>query len=417
MHKLAKLFLSVILLFSVMSTPILASSENSIYQDDQIEKSIQFRKEFGLNLDISTFAKSNEQLIQSSFGVLLTKKEENELISRIKEQNEKIPLIKKQLEAYGFDGVVYIDQSNGGIINIGIKNDVEKLGTFKNTFNELFTNSSQVKFFPVLYSEQDLNNYHELIWNESEVLFKDKIIGVSTDIINQSLTIYLDETDNNIIESIKKQYPKIPLKFEKSDNNNGDHARDSKLRPIEAGIKITNTDNNNLPCSVGFQATYSTSKVLITAGHCGNDFDYFSQGGDNIGYIISKAQSGNIDAAIVPISDSNYSKYLYKDSSKDTQLTGTESTSNETIGQAVCLSGGISGTSCSTLLSKNESFYDDNGTKFTNFRKSGYTSQSGDSGGTVYNGTTIYGVHKGSYNNGKVYTHVSYIMSQFSLSY
>lgn len=125
-----------------------------------------------------------------------------------------------------------------------------------------------------------------------------------------------------------------------------------------------------------------------------------------------------MDAAVIPINPSSYSKYLYKNSSMDSILSVTQSTSNETVGQALTFSGSVTGTSYSTLLSKNESFTDSNtGITYTNMRKSSYNSISGDSGGPIYNGTMIYGIHKGTFNGYKMYTHVSYIISAFGLIY
>jgi hypothetical protein len=88
----------------------------------------------------------------------------------------------------------------------------------------------------------------------------------------------------------------------------------------------------------------------------------------------------------------------------------------DVVGEPVCMSGASSDTNvvkCGKLESKSFSGTF-NGTAFTKLRKASYESIGGDSGGTVYGGTTLKGVNKGYSGSSGVYSHLEYCMRDLS---
>lgn len=117
------------------------------------------------------------------------------------------------------------------------------------------------------------------------------------------------------------------------------------------------------------------------------------------------------------------SNKVYASSSR---LTSLEVAGNDKLGDVVCMSGRNRGesNSCGTLQGKQISKFwkDPNGQEvwFDNLRAATYTSAGGDSGGTVYRGNQLKGVHKDrTTENGityAVYSHVTHVTNRLGLT-
>jgi hypothetical protein len=127
-------------------------------------KELKFRKEFGLDKDIR---KIQQDRNIGKYGVSLSLDEEKELIERFDFQDKTIPLIKEKLKKIvNEDYTIYIDQENGGIINVGLKSIKQDLTEIEN----LFPDKSKLKFKVVKFSESELERIHENIWNKKDYL-------------------------------------------------------------------------------------------------------------------------------------------------------------------------------------------------------------------------------------------------------
>lgn len=227
--------------------------------DNDFEKTLKFRKEFGLNPDFST-NKSNNIIKSEKYGVLLTKEEEEQLTKRFQKQDEKVPVIKDYLAANSLDGIIYIDQEKSGIINIGLK-DANQISQYQNKIKEIYGDDSKIHFFSTKYSEKELDQLHEKIWELSKKIEDQPIMGVSTDVTNQNVKVYLKDLNSEVKVTLNQLFPSSPIEYLLWENNGGDEARDSKLRPLQAGINLTNAYQNNNPCTIGFQANQSLKKL------------------------------------------------------------------------------------------------------------------------------------------------------------
>ncbi|SDW22691.1 hypothetical protein [Paenibacillus sp. CF384] len=154
------------------------------------EKEYKFRKMFGLEMNtdkVKDLIKKNN--ISSKYGVHLSPEEALELDNRIAFQESSIPKIKEKLKnKTNGDYSIYIDQENGGIVNIGLKNT--KISV--DDITSMFSDKSKIVIKQVDKTEKDLDNLHEKIWNSKESLSNDGIIihDMATDVINQKIMCY-----------------------------------------------------------------------------------------------------------------------------------------------------------------------------------------------------------------------------------
>lgn len=102
--------------------------------------------------------------------------------------------------------------------------------------------------------------------------------------------------------------------------------------------------------------------------------------------------------------------------SKLNTIDEVQKTKNETVGDAVCISGATTrSVKCGTLESKNWSGYlttSDGKVYFTGLRQASYSSQSGDSGAPIFLGGTAIGIHNAGDG---IYTHITRAVNHFDI--
>jgi hypothetical protein len=148
----------------------------------------------------------------------------------------------------------------------------------------------------------------------------------------------------------------------------------------------------------------------------------FFQGGEYIGHSSSKWRYGNsADAMGIALTDSSFlSSGVFGNYYK---LNNIEVAGNDVIGDIVCISGIKSGNNCGVLEGRFfEGFWGRDEAKgiegvwFDNLRVASYASTGGDSGGTIHNGSILKGIHKGSLDGRKYYSHVTHVQNRLGLT-
>ncbi|MFC5452337.1 hypothetical protein [Paenibacillus aestuarii] len=144
-----------------LSPELVSASTNSI--DDanpnerSLDKNMRFRKEMGLNVNeayVNSLLKDKSQTSGKKYGVVLTQ-EEKSLDERIQTQQEKIPRVKEYIRSLKDDSFagMYIDQSKGGVINIGYKKDLKLLQQVEAKIKSVYGNSELIQFYKAAYTE------------------------------------------------------------------------------------------------------------------------------------------------------------------------------------------------------------------------------------------------------------------------
>lgn len=299
MMKVKKLICSLVFVGAIIPATVNVSADTEISREEVTQtagfmtqdqkNSDKFREEFGLVNYFSAVNNarlSSEPLIESSFGIQLTKSEESSLIERIDQQKKVLPSIEKYLDSNNLnDRIVFIDQKNGGIVHIGIKGNNENLSKYDKDMTEIYGDNDLIEVFQTQYSERDLENAHKkLLSYLNKVHNGVKITDINTNVITQKVEVGIenfDESKKKIVESlVDPNIVSVRSSAVVSDSAN----RETAYNPLQAGTAITNSATNG-GCTLGFMAkpTNSTSKFVITAAHCGSAGTSFSQGGNNLG--------------------------------------------------------------------------------------------------------------------------------------
>lgn len=347
-------------------------------KSSQAIKNLKFRDDFGLEKDLN---KLKLEKTVEKYGVQLTLEEERELNERFAFQEKSIPYIKNVLkEKYNEDYTLFIDQKNGGTINIGLKSDSLDISEIKKFFSD--KNSDKVKINSIKYSEKDLNKIHDSILHSRERLKSKGIIikDVRTDVINQKVIVGVLNHKKENQQELQKEFGEVVVSQEAEIAN--DTNRTWTFDPIQGGVKIR---YSGYKCSVGFMATDGLVNYVVTAGHCNSSInDDYYQGATYLGKMQHKHNSNNSD--IGAISQNSTLTYtggkIYSSENYSDKYDRLQNTSQDVVGELVCMSGASNDTNpvqCGYLETKNAAI-DFSGSVFTNLRVATYRSAGGDSG-------------------------------------
>ncbi|MEO2074424.1 MAG: S1 family peptidase [Bacillus sp. (in: firmicutes)] len=390
-------------LFCIFATILLISvfpktSSANYFEPSELRESIKYREEMGLDTNVDYIKeiinKKENKKSKEVHGVWLSNEEFNEIENRIKLQKENVPIIKEYLtNSLGSEifGGMYINQSEGGRVYIGVTKNINELkDEIIDHVYSLYPDKSKIKFIRVTKTEKQLDTLHEKIWLEKDKLINQdiEILTLSTNFPNQTVDIAVKSITPVVKTKLTELYGENINIFEGSPAIK--EARSTYTRPLIGGLEIYNSDVGW--CSGGFTAAINGYWHYITAAHCGKSTGSYMQGGYVFGTISKYKLTGNIDAVAIYLpTQSHGSNGVYGSSN----LTSYTKNASESVGDYVCKSGRTTGNTCGTIKSTNYSVSSWNNTDLT---ATSYTSDAGDSGATVYNSSTLKGIHTGSSN-------------------
>lgn len=147
------------------------------------------------------------------------------------------------------------------------------------------------------------------------------------------------------------------------------------------GDKLQVVGNSGSWCSIGFNVTDGVSNYVLTAGHCKAANGWQTPDGQFIGKTVKVGPNGT-DASLV-------ANALTPDTTTYTRV-GTAG-----VGEQVCKKGATSGTTCGTVTAVDQTVTYDNGVVVNHLIQTGNLTQSGDSGGGLYDGAAALGIVSG----------------------
>lgn len=394
----ASLFLSIFTLLFFYSDDVRGEISEKNY-DKLPQHVIEFRKEFGFTADLNEVLEisSNYKNINNEFGVPLSPDEIENLKGRQDIQDRILPNVQATLmtNLKKEDYSIYIDQKDNGKIVVKLKDFNNNIDKVKNNIEKKITKSNlnDIKFENANYTEDELDIIAEIILKDAKS-HKVKIDSVSVDTINEKLIIGLINYQQENALELLEFYKEYPIEVIKVDEP-GDH------RTAYGGERLDKSRGGS--CSAGYYAKKGTSYFLITAGHCSRTWDgqeatyhysdVYDYNGDKLGSVNNIGYGGSIDALTISVSSSKANRTVNINGGLR-NMTSYEQRDADVVGQTVCMVGQYNST-CSTLKSKNVSYSRD-GSWFSRLRGSSYSTQGGDSGGTVYSSFKYLGINKGS---------------------
>lgn len=167
------------------------------------------------------------------------------------------------------------------------------------------------------------------------------------------------------------------------------------LSGLRAGIETLSSATATSPCSTAFVVKNANGKrELLSAGHCAGSLRYHAA--TYTGQVKDQVIYGAVDAERQGVSDAHSSRpFIYV--TDDERARGVQSVGrwdNITVGLTnSCKVGVTTNLTCGLVLDKHYSpQYVENGNRFV---QTSYCSESGDSGGAVFNGGRALGIHSG----------------------
>ncbi|GEM_PF-4243671 len=399
------------------------TSRNALEDSLLLEKSIEFRAKYGLNNSNSLLKElQNEYSVSKTYGVYLSVEEESEIEKRFAFQEEVNPQILNFLNKIDFRdfGILYIDQANKGVYNIGLTDP--NMRELISSELELIVGNDLIRYYDAEFSEHELEEQHERIYNDINVLASQGIVidTIVTDVINEKVDVYINSLDTSntlrTMNMIMSKYDTAMVNIKPSSIGNIDDNRASTYSTLEAGLRITNNSDSSI-CTLGFTAQWGNAKYIITAAHCGSQSNGFNQGTNSIGTMIKRHYDGRVDAAVIGINSKlTYSNYVYTSVSQGSTFTSWQSYNDDIVGENVCISGITSSYNCGNLTSRSVSGQWGNpSVSFTGLRSADYVAAGGDSGGPTFYNKKLKGIHKGrTAANVPVYSHVQWVIELLS---
>lgn len=430
----AALLATTVVTFSIPATSTLAAQkqdlvlENYILSKDAIQESEKFREEMGLSSKNLKTLSNDPKNFSEKYGIFLTKKEEKELDERLEAQKNQIPKIKDYIEKHLKDefAAIYIDQKSGGVVNIGFKTGSEEsVKKFEKDLKKLYS-KGMVEIYYTDYTEEQLDKIAESLSEKRDELVEKgiELSSVSVNIPEQKIDIGVAKKkdvvkslllDTDSASDLDLDIDSNLINIFDEDVSEPQASVSDYFRPIQAGLRIDDMDAGG-SCTSAFSAQIGTKFYILTAGHCvESGTDRWGQGGSRFGRSTDSTAGGNVDAAIIKLDDGSddATYYLFGNSkSKLYAIDEVQRTRDETVGDAVCISGAKTQVvKCGTLSTKNwsgnsGSFY------FSGMRKATYQSAKGDSGAPIFLGGTAIGIHSSS---GGIYSHITRVVNYFDI--
>lgn len=144
-------------------------------------------------------------------------------------------------------------------------------------------------------------------------------------------------------------------------------------------------------CTLGANVTGGGAYYFITAGHCTNVASTW--------YTMTKTLIGTVTASTFPSHDWGVVRYTGSVSHEGTVGSQDITTAgNATIGEHVCMRGGVSGVHCGYVTSLNATVNYAEGTVY-GLIQTNICSEPGDSGSPLYDGTKLIGILSGGSGN------------------
>lgn len=362
--------------------------------EDPLAREIQFRQSFGLDTSVA-HVRAVQALGQSpNWGVPLTAAEERDMARRGRVSDELGPLQNAVESETGFAGI-YVDQPAGGVVH------VRSLPTARHRMQQLVSQLAPAE--AVVVVDDATYSYAELQGLRLQIrsLMLSRAADISTlsvDMVANRVAVGLNpptfDADRALLED---RFPGAPLAILAEPHGTpAACTQDSCWPPSRGGITVS----TGFICTSTFNAKNSAGNVfLVTAGHCANE-DVpgtinvsFSHGGAVRGKNTVNAWKGAssfADATIIDIANTAVSNLIYVTSTTQRAMTSKKALNAGVRGDPVCANGVVTDFFCGSILNVDVDI--NNGVLLLSQRQASIDIAQGDSGATVFYGSTIHGL-------------------------
>jgi len=394
--------LSIIAFLALLSFN--ACSDTELYQEPPItQEELTVKKgaeqEKGIEADALYQSEANEQLTMliNSFGT--TK-------NRFQEEVPKYPK---------YYGGAYIEENGQLVVLINGKMESGKAAVIS------IIGEGNIEFIKADFSFAQLT---EIMNSLNEYVIRKKNPSVSRNF----KTYYIMDKENRVVVELDNYRDEKIAEFKKNVGNfpgilftksSGETEIEASLQP---GCKAAINSSGTSYGSFGFRAKRNSDNKagMVTAGHVIGVGQTLYYGSTAVGTCSVSQQSGSVDAAFVPITNTtSYTPSNLLCTTSSSVLSTT--TSLPGAGTVVNKRGITTGRTSGTIISTNATTTTTAGITYTNLTSASYSSSGGDSGGLVYtyisSTGTLYtvGVHLGSNSCNAFFSKANNVLSSLGL--
>jgi hypothetical protein len=323
----------------------------------------------------------------------LTAAEEADLAVRARVSEGLWPLQRAVEAEVGFAGV-YIDQAHGGKVHVRTVADpaiMQKLAT------GLAPSEAIVVVDSATYSYADLQSLRYQL-RDLMVAGQSGISELSVDVVGNRVAVGLEpsnfDADKAALDAL---FPGMPIAYAPVPRGlPAACTQDACWPPARGGITV----KSPAVCTSTFNAKNGAGNVfLVTAGHCANEAN---PGSINVSFSHNgvvrgkntvnawKAPSTFADATIIDIANADVSSLIYVTSTTQRVMTAKKALDAGIKGDPVCANGVVTDFFCGTITDVDIDA--NNGVVLLSQRKASIDVALGDSGATVFYGSTIHGL-------------------------
>ncbi|WP_246939348.1 S1 family peptidase [Bacillus pinisoli] len=390
---------------------------------EEIKKQVEFRTTFGLNNSLQKLLEVSNLSTNHEYQIPLTEEELIDLREREKFAALYAPIIIQELRGENNNsnkGTFYKDNKNGGLLVVNLLKDnlFDNENIIESLKNKIPAEAfNKIEFNIVDYSEQQLDDIVNKISNDRFYLEENGVpfTFVTSNIKENKIQVGIFPYTTEAANFLKEIYGDDLIQVVEEEEAVGE-SRTKNYYYMYGGLQIAPTSTNSTGttgyCTNGFSLTTERGYFVVTAGHCTRGRSSFYQGGYYKGSVYSTSEGGYADVGVIRLDQNRTTNGIYRESYNDRQLTSYQYVNSDYVGQLVAQIGATTNVSAGEIESRNWSGnVETRGQKFyyQYLRDASYYSDGGDSGGTVYWGNELRGIHTAA--NGK-FSHVHYILSK-----
>lgn len=455
MKKLAALFMTFSLVFSLGSGSVVMGEENADQQffeengfsKELYEKHVTYRAANNLGTDVSNVKRAiestNAKHAEGKYSIAMTSEEEAYIAERDKlmeQYGDEIASILRDGEEFMKYATFHQETSSGLKFVVGISEENKITQGYINEIKKLVP-SEFLEIRNVEFSEKELVGAVDALVESEDTIEKDtnhNLENVYVDIPNNQIDLTVSNLSVARIASVpidtNKTNDMLKNKFgvdfsvtvgagpkkQVAQSYPPDKGERELLNDYMFGGLEINLEREigSIHCTAGFSATKNGERFLVTAGHCTNKSTYIYQGGEIIGsnhfrYIGSKA-----DVGLIKLTSNKYlTSKLYKGSTMPMgQYTSYQKSRQDmSIGDKVCFSGATTGFQCGQVISTYGSQSNGDSLYPGLIVASGMDSEGGDSGAPFWYNDVLLGILTAGYDGSSKlelnFTHVSEAIS------
>jgi hypothetical protein len=413
---------------AVAVTTVLPAAPAMAQSDPQVQRAISFREEFGFNSDPSyvSVAEANVSL-SNKHGARLTGSEEADLNRRLVVETE-LPRLEAALDKEPSFGGMYIDQKDGGAVDIWIVGDQTAAATVV-TANA--PAGARVHILPATYSARSLQQLQEKVladwpaWKARGVVISAQYVDAPTNrllILVQDLKDFQAQAlENAYGDAVRVEAggPVVPLEC----------TGVAKCPPAKGGYQIY---TSGATCTASYMARSTTTHALylVTAGHCSALNTVWYHYNARIGVTAARAYSDgkNSDAELILLDQPvpAIRNQMLLTSSSNGSVLGVVSIVGWTYGSQqtqypggqVCSQSRLSGLRCGVVSVINADFGLPGVGTFHHMNAYNWVSGNADSGAAVIAPNDVmYGSVSGYANGNTYYSAVDWIANDLLSAY